>query len=50
MFRMSRFHTVPSAGQWLVVARYPDWTTYGRAMQTLSEDRAAARSEARDPP
>ena len=39
-FRVSRFHTGPWAGQWLVVARYPDWATYGRAMETLTGDPA----------
>lgn len=40
MFRVSRFHTGPWAGQWLVVGRYPDWATYGRAMQALTADPA----------
>lgn len=35
---LSRFHTGPYIGEWLITARYPDWTTYGRAQDSLALD------------
>ncbi|MES2713030.1 MAG: hypothetical protein V4653_15730 [Pseudomonadota bacterium] len=35
---LSRFHTGPFMGEWLITARYPDWTTYGRAQDGLALD------------
>jgi hypothetical protein len=37
-WRLSRVHTGPHTGQWLVALRYPDWTTYGKAMEALASD------------
>ena len=37
-FRVSRIHSGQHAGDWLVVTRYADWTTYGRCMDALSKD------------
>lgn len=36
--RIGSYHSGAYAGQTLVVITYPDWTTYGRAMQGISED------------
>jgi hypothetical protein len=37
-FRFGSYHTGAHAGQILVVITFPDWVTYGRAMQSISED------------
>ncbi|MBI1777918.1 MAG: hypothetical protein HYR63_21470 [Proteobacteria bacterium] len=38
MMRMATFYSGPYTGQILVAIRYPDWKTYGNAMQALSTD------------
>ena len=35
---LNRFHTGPWTGQWLFVARFPDWGTLGKAQDALSKD------------
>jgi hypothetical protein len=37
-FRLSRVHSGPFAGQWLVVVSYPDWSTFGEAHEAASRD------------
>ena len=37
-FRISRFHTGEWAGQWLISARFADWTVYGKANDALTKD------------
>ena len=41
--RMSRFHTGPWIGEWLVVTRYPNWEAYGRAQEGMAKDPAWAK-------
>jgi hypothetical protein len=38
--RMSRFHTGPWIGEWLVVSRYPNWEAYGKAQEGMAKDPA----------
>ena len=37
--RLGYCHSGEYTAQLLAVAIYPDWTTYGRVMQAISEDR-----------
>jgi len=36
--RLSRYHSGPFVGEWLVVAHYRDWTTYGKAVDGMTND------------
>jgi hypothetical protein len=38
MFRVSRFHTGPFVGEWLVVTRYASWAAYAKAQEGLAND------------
>ena len=38
MVRLSRFQTGQFVGEWLVVVRYADWTSYGKAQDGLAKD------------
>lgn len=38
MVRMSTFYSGAYTGQILVAIRYPDWKTYGKAMDKLAQD------------
>ena len=40
---MSRFHTGPWIGDWLVVTRYSNWEVYGKAQEGLANDPAWAK-------
>ena len=40
MVRFGTCHSGPRAGVISVVVSYPDWQTYGKALQALSEDHA----------
>ena len=42
-FRMSRFHTGPWIGEWLVVTRYSNWEVYGKAQEGMAKDPAWAK-------
>jgi len=42
-FRMSRFHTDPWIGEWLVVTRYSSWEAYGKAQDGMAKDPAWAK-------
>lgn len=35
---LNRFHTGSWTGQWLFVARFPDWAALGKAQTELSKD------------
>ena len=37
-FRVSRFHTGPYVGEWLVATRYADWATYAKVQQAQADD------------
>ena len=37
-YRISRIHTGPSVGEWLVSVRYADWATYGKVQEAVSKD------------
>jgi hypothetical protein len=36
--RAGQIFTGPHTGQWITTARYADWESYGKAVQTLSSD------------
>jgi hypothetical protein len=36
--RLSRFHSGPYAGEWLVATRYSGWGAYGKAQEALAKD------------
>jgi hypothetical protein len=38
IYRVSKFHTGPFVGEWLVVTRYPSWTAYAKAQEGLAND------------
>ena len=38
LYRMGTFYSGPYTGQIMVAVRYPDWKTYGRAMDALASD------------
>ena len=40
---MSRFHTGPWIGDWLVVVRYPNWEAHGKAQEAMAKDPAWAK-------
>jgi hypothetical protein len=42
--RVGIIYTGPHAGQWLTTARYPDWESYGKAMQSLTSDPTAQKT------
>ena len=42
-FRMSRFHTGPWIGEFLVVTRYSSWEAYGKAQDGMAKDPAWAK-------
>ena len=42
-FRISRFHTGPWIGEWLVVTRYSNWEVYGKAQEGMAKDPAWAK-------
>src|ERR1035438_6955812 len=42
-FRLSRFHTGPWIGEWLVVTRYSSWEAYGKAQDGMAKDPAWAK-------
>jgi len=42
-FRMSRFHTGPWIGEFLVVTRYSNWEAYGKAQDGMAKDPAWAK-------
>ena len=41
--RVSRFHTGPWIGDWLVVVRYPSWEAHGKAQEGMAKDPAWAK-------
>jgi uncharacterized protein (DUF1330 family) len=41
--RVSRFHTGPWIGDWLVVVRYPNWEAHGKAQEGMAKDPAWAK-------
>jgi len=41
--RVSRFHTGPWIGDWLVVVRYPSWEAHGKAQEAMAKDPAWAK-------
>ena len=41
--RVSRFHTGPWIGDWLVVVRYPNWEAHGKAQEAMAKDPAWAK-------
>ena len=41
--RVSRFHTGPWIGDWLVVVRYPNWEAHGKAQEGMANDPACAK-------
>jgi hypothetical protein len=43
LFRLSRFHTGPWIGEWLVVTRYSSWEVYGKAQEEMAKDPAWAK-------
>src|ERR1700687_4123166 len=42
-FRLSRFHTGPWIGEWLVVTRYFNWVVYGKAQEGMAKAPAWAK-------
>ena len=36
--RLSRFHTGPFAGEWLVTTRYSSWEVYGKVQDAVAKD------------
>ena len=36
--RVGQIYTGPYAGQFVAAVRYPNWETYGKAMQAMSTD------------
>ena len=36
--RLSRFHSGPWAGEWLVTTRYSNWEAYGKAQDAVAKD------------
>jgi uncharacterized protein (DUF1330 family) len=41
--RVSRFHTGPWIGDWLVVVRFPNWEAHGKAQEAMAKDPAWAK-------
>ena len=41
--RVSRFHTGPWIGDWLVVVRFPNWEAHGNAQEAMAKDPAWAK-------
>jgi len=41
--RVSRFHTGPWIGDWLVVVRFPNWEGHGKAQEAMAKDPAWAK-------
>jgi hypothetical protein len=41
--RAGIIYTGPHAGQWVTTSRYPDWESYGKAMQSLTSDPTAQK-------
>jgi len=36
--RLSRFHTGPFAGEWLVTTRYSNWEVFGKVQDAVAKD------------
>src|SRR4029450_14058723 len=41
--RLSRFHTGPWAGEWLISTRYSSWEVYGKVQEAVAKDEAFAK-------
>jgi hypothetical protein len=41
--RVSRFHTGPWAGEWLISTRYSSWEVYGKVQEAVAKDEAFAK-------
>jgi hypothetical protein len=44
--RLSRFHTGPWAGEWLVTTRYSNWEAYGKVQDAVAKDPEFAQVQA----
>jgi len=44
--RLSRFHTGPWAGEWLVTTRYANWEVYGKVQEAVAKDPEFAQVQA----
>ncbi|MDE2329198.1 MAG: hypothetical protein KGK16_00210 [Bradyrhizobium sp.] len=44
--RLSRFHTGPWAGEWLVTTRYSSWEAYGKVQEAVAKDPEFAQVQA----